>query len=123
MQRKSPTAELWLQYFNSVVVALQFIEAERLGNWNLNLSCIQQMLPIFHAAGHFNYCKGAQIYLQDMSNLQNIMDPTEFLTFTENGLFTVRRTDKAWSGIWPDMTIEQTLMRGLKTGAQSVTHG
>lgn len=123
LQRKSPTAELWLQYFNSVIVALQFIEAERLGNWNLHLSCIKQMLPIFHAAGHFNYCKGAQIYLQDMSDLKNVMDPSEFVTFTEKGLFTVRRTDKAWSGIWPDMTIEQTLMRVLKTGAQSVTHG
>ncbi|XP_044597979.1 uncharacterized protein LOC123274438, partial [Cotesia glomerata] len=83
LQRKSPTAELWLQYFNSVIVALQFIEAERLGNWNLHLSCIKQMLPIFHAAGHFNYCKGAQIYLQDMSDLKNVMDPSEFITFTE----------------------------------------
>lgn len=123
LQHRSPTAELWLQYFNCVIVALQFIEAERLGNWNLHLSCIQQMLPIFHAAGHFNYSKGAQIYLQDMSNLGNLMDPTEFITFTEKGLFTVRRTNKSWSGIWPDMTIEQTLMRILKTGAQSATHG
>lgn len=123
LQRKSQTAQLWLQYFNCVTVALQFIEAERLGNWNLHLSCVKQMLPIFHAAGHSNYCKGAQIYLQDMINLEEIMDHSEFITFTEEGLFTVRRTDKAWSGIWSDMTIEQTLMRVLKTGAQSATHG
>ncbi|GBP52266.1 hypothetical protein EVAR_9177_1 [Eumeta japonica] len=51
------------------------------------------------------------------------MAHSEYVTFTEKGLFTVRRTDKAWSGIWSDMTIEQTLMRVLKTGAQSATHG
>ncbi|CAH0403847.1 unnamed protein product [Chilo suppressalis] len=54
LQRKSPTAELWLQYFNCIIVALRFIEAERLGYWNLHLSCIQQMLPIFHAAVHYS---------------------------------------------------------------------
>lgn len=32
LQRKSPTAELWLQYFSAIIVALQFIEAVRLGN-------------------------------------------------------------------------------------------
>lgn len=34
LQRKSPTAELWLQYFTDIIVALQFIEAERLGNFS-----------------------------------------------------------------------------------------
>lgn len=68
------------------------------------------MLPIFHAAGHFNYCKGAQIYLQGMLNLENVMDASEFTTFTEKGLFTVRRTDKAWSGIWTDMTIYDNIL-------------
>ncbi|GBP77375.1 hypothetical protein EVAR_40029_1 [Eumeta japonica] len=57
------------------------------------------MLPIFHAAGHFNYMKGAQIYLQDMQKLGNSMDPDEYLKFTEEGLFTIRRTNKPWSGM------------------------
>lgn len=29
-------------------------------------------------------------------------------------LFTIRRTDKFWSGTWSDMTIEQSLMRQMK---------
>lgn len=109
LQHNSPTAKLWIQYFKSVTVALQFIEAERLGNWALHLQSIEQMLPLFHASGHFAYAKSAQIYLQDMVNLEVTMDPEEFDNFTKGGYFTIRRTDKAWSGVWSDMVIEQTL--------------
>ena len=35
--------------------------------------------------------------------------------FTSRGFFAVRRSDKYWCGIWTDMTIEQVLMRSLKT--------
>ena len=31
------------------------------------------------------------------------------------GLFVIRRTDKLWSGVGSDLTIEQTLMRSLKS--------
>lgn len=114
---KRPTAELWIQYLNFISLALRYIETERLGNWNLQLYCVQQMLPVYHAAGHINYVKAIQMYLQQMSTLEDIMDPTEFRLFTEEGLFTVRRTNKAWVGIWTDMTIEQMLMRTIPTGA------
>lgn len=106
LKLRGPTAQLWLQYLHMVIIAVQFIDAERNGNWNLHLLCVREMLPVFHAAGHFNYIKGAQIYLQDMQKLGNVMDPDEYLKFTDNGLFTIRRTDKPWSGIWSDMTIE-----------------
>ena len=54
-------------------------------------------------------------YLQEMLNLANIMAPNEYDMFTSRGFFTVRRSDKYWCGIWTDMTIEQVLMRSLKT--------
>lgn len=83
LKSRGPTAELWLQYFHMVMIAIQFIEAERNGNWNLHLLCVREMLPVFHAAGHFNYMKGAQIYLQDMQKIGNIVDSDEYLKFTE----------------------------------------
>ena len=43
------------------------------------------------------------------------MKPEEFEKFTSQGYFTIRRSDKFWSGIWTDMTIEQVLMRSIKT--------
>lgn len=67
------------------------------------------MLPIFNASGHFAYPKGAQFYLQDMSNLELTMEYEEYRQFTEDRFFTIRRSDKAWSGVWSDMLIEQTL--------------
>ena len=32
-----------------------------------------------------------------------------------NGLHAVRRSDRYWNGLWSDLTIEQTLMRSIKT--------
>ncbi|XP_044758597.1 uncharacterized protein LOC123316535 [Coccinella septempunctata] len=115
LENSGPTAKLWVQYLRSVIILLQFVEAERLGDWDLHLSSVKEMLPIFHASGHFSYAKCAQWYLQDMANLEAIMDPIEFERFTKEGYFTIRRTDKAWSGVWSDMCIEQTLNRFFGT--------
>lgn len=106
---------MWVEYFRMVTLVKHFIETERSGNWNLHLDTIQKMLPYFHASGHFNYTKAAHIYLQDMADLGNKMPEDEFQRFTANGYFTIRRSNKFWSGIMSDMTIEQTLMRSMKT--------
>lgn len=50
-----------------------------------------------------------------MINLQSRIDPVEYRKFTTQGFFTVRRTDKYWAGNWSDQTIEQTLMRTMKS--------
>lgn len=57
-----------------------------------------------------------------MNKLPDKLPHSILRKFTENGYFTIRRTDKFWSGVWSDMTIEQTLMRSMKaTGG--LTHG
>ncbi|KMQ84207.1 hypothetical protein RF55_18201 [Lasius niger] len=93
-----------------------------MGNWKFHLDTIQKMLPYFHASGHFFYAKSCHLYLQDMLSLEEKMDPLEYETFTKKGYFTIRRSDKFWSGIWSDMTIEQTLMRTMKS-IGGLTHG
>lgn len=120
--KKGKTAQLWLQYFDLVTIALHFIEAERMGNWTLHLECVRTMLPIFYATGHIHYAKSCQLYLQDMDSLPLNMPPTEYQKFTTDGYFTVRRSDKNWCGVWSDMTIEQTLMKNMKS-IGGVTHG
>lgn len=118
----SRTAKLWKQYFEQVELMRMFIRAERCGDWQLHLHCVQQMLPHFHAAGHLAYAKSAHLYLQQMMKLETRMTPEEYNKFTTEGYFTIRRTDKLWGGIWSDMTIEQTLMRSMKTSG-GLTHG
>lgn len=115
LTENGPTAALWIQYFRMVVLVKQFIEAERTGNWKLHLSTIAKMLPFFHAAGHSNYALCAHLYLLDMNQLETKMGFRDFHNFVSNGYFTIRRSDKFWSGIWSDMTIEQTLMRSMKS--------
>lgn len=115
LECKGPTAKLWLQYFRMITLLKQFIEAERTGNWKLHLDTVQKSLPFFQAAGHFLYAKSAHLYLQDMLKLEQLMDPTEFHDFTTKGKFTIRRSKKYWCGIWSDQTIEQTLMKNMKS--------
>lgn len=118
------TTQLWLQYFEMVAIVKKFIEAERTGNWKLHLICVQKMIPYFYASGHHLYAKSSQLYLQDMLELNETdrMDLFEYNKFCTSGNFTIRRTDKYWSGIWTDMTIEQVLMRSMKSSGGS-THG
>lgn len=86
-----------------------------MGNWKLHLDCVKEMIPYLHAAAHLNYAKSAHLYYQDMVTLQDRMDPHEYMKFTTDGYFTIRRSEKFWSGIWSNMSIEQVLMRSMKS--------
>lgn len=55
------------------------------------------------------------MYLQDMKNLDSKMNEEDKEKFCNKGFFTIRRTEKFWAGIWSDQTIEQTLMRSMKS--------
>uniref|UniRef100_A0A8D8VLF7 Uncharacterized protein n=1 Tax=Cacopsylla melanoneura TaxID=428564 RepID=A0A8D8VLF7_9HEMI len=56
-----PTAKLWGQYFQMVTLMINFITAERTGNWKLHLETVYQMLPYFHSSGHYLYAKCGQL--------------------------------------------------------------
>lgn len=122
LEERGPTAKLWVSYFRMTTLIAHFIEAERSGNWELHILTIKKMLPYFHASGHFAYAKCCNLYLQDMENLQSRMSSQEYENFVSKGYFTIRRSDKFWSGIWSDQTIEQTLMRSMKSSG-GLTHG
>lgn len=109
-----PTAKLWVQYFEMITLMMKFIESERMGNWKLHLEVIHDMLPYFHASGHYLYAKCAHMYIQDMINLEQWMPLQEYQAFTKQGSFTIRRSDKCWCGTWSDMCIEQQLMKNMK---------
>jgi hypothetical protein len=122
LSSNSRTARLWAQYIEMVELVRLYIKAERAGDWDLHLYCVQQMLPYLHSAGHLNYAKTAHIYLQRMLELQKTMPQSELERFVGKAYFTIRRTDKFWSGTWTDMVIEQYLMRSIKS-IGGLTHG
>ncbi|GBL91779.1 hypothetical protein AVEN_71414-1 [Araneus ventricosus] len=62
LERRGPTAKLWVQYFHITTLIKQFFETERSGNWDFHITTIQQILPFCHAAGHFSI-PSAPIYI------------------------------------------------------------
>ena len=99
-----------------------FIYAERTGDFDLHLYCVQKMILIFHASGHLNYAKSSRRYLDSMRELPNIMSENQYRAYTQKGYFTIRRSHRFWSGIFTDQTIEQTLMRSIKAPG-GLSHG
>ena len=50
-----------------------------------------------------------------MLELPHKMPAEEYRQFTEKGFFTIRLLERFWNGVFSDQTIEQSLMRLLKT--------
>ncbi|VDI06569.1 Hypothetical predicted protein [Mytilus galloprovincialis] len=110
---KSRTSSLWLNFCRMTNILSKFLIAERTGNWDLHLSSIQEMLPFFVAAGHNLYAKSAYVYLSMMQRLE--IDHPEVYRHFKAGHHVLRRTDRFWSGLSTDLTIEQILMRSVKS--------
>ncbi|XP_022204652.2 uncharacterized protein LOC111061263 [Nilaparvata lugens] len=122
IEKTSRTAKLWLQLFHTIDLALNFVYAERTGDWIMHLKCTTDMLPYFHASGHLPYAKSAHIYAQEMTKITEKLSEKELDLFINKGYFTVKRTTRYWSGTWTDMCIEQCLMRPMKS-VGGLTHG
>src|SRR6218665_3422664 len=86
---------------------------QRTGSWLMHVRAVSESIPIFAAAGHYNYLKSAHFYVQQMGQL-HINHPDVFRKF-ENGYHFIRRSNQFWAGLSSDLVIEQTLMRSLKT--------
>ena len=101
-----------------VEMARKLIKADRTGSWLMHLQAVSNCLPVFAAAGHFNYLRSAHYYLQQMSDLETHPDVHQkFL----DGFHVVHRSNQCWAGLSSDLIIEQTLMRSLKSNG-GLTH-
>ena len=54
---------------SGILVLLQFIRAERDGNWSLHLAATADMTPHFYSMDHTNYSRWLPVYVADMHNL------------------------------------------------------
>lgn len=56
--KQSKTAKLWVDVFiKPVLLMMNFIRAEREGDWLLHLATFRDMIPYYFAAGHMNYAR------------------------------------------------------------------
>jgi len=104
-----------------VDVLKSFIRAERMGDWARHLSSVSHMLTLFAATGHSNYAKSARLYLQCMMKLSD-EHPWLNTKFMHEGFHSVRRSSRVWAGLSTDLTIEQVMMKSLKSQG-GLTHG
>ena len=107
------TAQLWLQYMDTIDILRTFLRSERTGDWRMHVHALHDMLPYLAAAGHNLYTKSIYVYLQRLAQL-SIQHPDVHHQF-QNGYHVVRRSDQYWAGLSTDLLIEQVLMRSVKT--------
>ena len=107
--RKSDTNSIWLTYIDMVDILNDNLMAERSSNWDLYIISLKKMLPFLAGAGRSNYTKSLFWFIQEMDDLNQ-------------SFFVVRRSDTFWSGISPDLCIEQSLMASFK-GSSGLTRG
>ena len=111
---KGPMAEFWNSFLDIVSLLLCFIRSVRLGNWELHLFCIREMLPWIHIYDGVNYARYLPYYWIQMITLKD----THPQAYSElkNGAFAVQRQENSgFSQIAVDHTIEQTVNRDTKT--------
>ena len=96
-----PQFQYWLNYMKMVSILLQFIRAEREGNWPLHLTSFSRMLPWFALYNHTNYSQWGPVYLADMHQL-----PQEIHQLFLDGKFSVKKTRKRFCRVSVDQALE-----------------
>ena len=109
----SKTFLFWEQYIEMVDILLQFIKAERSGNWDLYLSALAEMTPHFFAMDRPNYARWLPVYIADMNMLESSHPKVheEFLA----GNFSVSRSGHPFSQVSTDMALEQSINADSKS--------
>ena len=113
-EKGSDLAKFWPSYLELCELALNLIFATRSGNWELYLSCVEEVLPWAFAYDHQNYAPYLIPFIDDMRNLPNLM-PDVYKAFM-NGEFAVQMNNtNPFGRNEADKTIENTINRDCKT--------
>ena len=84
-----------------------------MGIWALHIQAMHDVMPYLAVSEHNLYTKCIHVYLQHMHKLHETHP--EVSRHFDQGLHVVRRSDRFWIGLSPDLVIEQVLMRSMKT--------
>ena len=94
---------LWSTYMNMVEILLDFIRAERDGNWTLHLEAFAAMLAWITIYDNTNYARWGPVYLADMKLLV-MTEPEVYAEFVQ-GNFVVKRTKRRFNQVmWINKT-------------------
>ena len=103
----SRTAKLWVNcVIKPVFTIMKYVRAEREADWPLHLASVQELMPLFFAASHFNYARYGLYYLREMEAM-----PAVVRQHFVKGEHTMHHNAGLFNGIWSGMAIETTFMR------------
>jgi hypothetical protein len=109
----SQTFAFWNEYISMVGILLDFIRAEREGDWTQHLTSVSEMLPLFFAFDRPNYSRWVAIYISDMHLLPETA-PEVYQQFV-SGNHVVARSVNKFCQVSTDMALEQSVNRDSKT--------
>ena len=104
---RSPMFAFWDEYIHMVTMLLQFVKAERTGNWCLHLAAISAMVPYFFTHDRQNYARWLPVYLADMGQLEQ-KHPEVYQWFIK-GEHAISRSSQPFAKVWTDMALEQSI--------------
>ena len=105
--RQDETWRFWIQYvFQDVTTYAGLYFAMRSGKWQLRMSCIKQMGPVFQAFNHHTYSKLISNHIADVL----CMNPT-VLAMLQQGAFVVNISGRSWHSVAIDEAHEMLINR------------
>ena len=103
----------WNGFIDNVNCIKALIAADRTGDWEGHLDAVENLLPIFRGCDSINYLRYATFYLESVRRL-----PTDHSAIYEmfmKGYFVINESHRKFSGVSPDMKLEQTIQRVQKS--------
>lgn len=101
------TAKYWLLYVDFVRLYHKFSRSIRMADYKLYISLLPKIISVFFAFNHHNYARWLTRFHDNLLS----MDETHpgIREYFERGIISIRRTNKNFSRIPIDLTLEQTI--------------
>ena len=101
------TAQYWIGYLDMIQLYRDFVRSVRVGDLKLYMCCIPKLTAYFFRFNHPNYARYLVYYHDCLIKLKST-HPQVYKEF-EAGNFSLRRTEKRFSGLPIDLSLEQTI--------------
>ena len=101
------TAQFWMMYVDFIHLYHNLERATRTNDIDLYIYTLTSIIDLFFATNHLNYSRWLTKFQLDLVNLEE--SHPGLRKILEEGAFTVRRTEHAFSRVPVDLTLEQTV--------------
>ncbi len=108
METQHPQFRYWSKTFNLEVLFFQFLQSQREGNFDLNISTLGRIVPWIFSTDHFHYAKCLPVHVRDLMQQQHHC-PGVDIEFRV-GHFVTQKTTHCFSKMAHDHVHEQLIL-------------